>query len=136
MHSTSAWFEKGKPTALTEDLVSWLVTPPDMRAPSTQKAWAEAHGVPWETMRSYIRDERVKRLVSRASDKLNMSPERVQEVMDALFNRAKGGDTQAAKLYMEQVERIRKLQDDEPQGYESMDDAELEALARELAARS
>lgn len=124
-------FVSGEPNEKVSAFIDWLVTPPDMRVPATQADFGRENGVSASQLRDWKADERVKRLVSQRADTLNMSPDRVQEVMDALHRRAKTGDPQAAKLYMDQVARIESLKRESVSGYEEMTDEELDALADE-----
>lgn len=133
MQNRNAQWPGGKPPEHVIEYVEWLVIPESMRQPATKQAWADEHGVNRRTLNEWERDDRVKWAIRDRADALNMSPERVQEVMNALYRKAASGDVQAAKLYMDHVDKIMPR---EPAGggggYEDMTDQELAELAREV----
>jgi hypothetical protein len=60
---------------------------------------------------------------------LNINPERVQSVVDALWQRASSGDVKAASLYLQYIDKFtptRKITTDE-RDVSSLSDAELAA---------
>ena len=124
-------WEGGKPPDYVIEYVEWLVTPEAMRQPATKAAWAETHGFNRRTLTEWEHDDRVKWAIRDRADSLNMSPERIQGVMNALYNRALN-ETQAAKLYLEHVDKLMP-RDEKPQaGFEDMTDEQLAELAREV----
>ena len=120
----------GKPPQEVHDFVEWLCLPLDMRDPPSKRAYAEKIGRTIDTLRSWEKDDRVRPLIQAKADALNMSPERVQAVLNALYNRAATGDTTAAKLYLEHCERILPRKPPEPVGLETLSDEELQAQLR------
>jgi hypothetical protein len=125
-------WEGGKVPPLVLDYVEWLVMPEQMRDPKTKVAWAEQAGVNRRTLNEWENDDRVKWAIRDRADALNMSPDRVQAVMNALWKKAEGGDVQAAKLYLEHVDKIMPREPKGAGGYEDMTDEQLEELAREV----
>lgn len=128
-----AW-PKGKVPPHVLEYVDWLVLPESMRQPATKSAWAEEHGFHRRTLTEWEHDDRVRWAIRDKADTMNMSPERIQAVMNALYNKAAQGDVQSMKLYLEHVDKI--MPRDEPgsksKGYEDMSDEELAELAREV----
>ena len=123
----------GKPPEQVIEYVEWLVMPEAMREPKTKTAWADEHGVNRRTLNEWENDDRVKWAIRDRADALNMSPDRVQAVMNALWKKAEGGDVQAAKLYLEHVDKI--MPRDTPGsggGFENMTDEQLTELAKEV----
>lgn len=122
----------GKPPDYVVEYIEWLVTPEAMRKPATKTAWAAEHGFSPRTLTDWDHDDRVKWQIRERADALNMSPERVQAVMNALYRKAETGDVQAAKLYMDHVDKIMPREHEAQKGFESMSDEELAALAKEV----
>ena len=104
-NNTTQW-PNGKPPEIVHEFVDWLLLPEASRQPRTRAAWADEHGYDRSTVYGWEKDDRVRWLIRDKADELNMGPERVQQVMNALYARAAGGDVQAAKLYMEHVDKI------------------------------
>lgn len=126
-------WENGVPPQRVHDYVAWLVSPEGTRTPTTKTAYAAEHSISPSTLKDWERDDRVKKLIRDSADKLNMSGERIQQVMNAMWNKAQGGDVQAAKLYMDHVDKIMPRDGGGMGGgYEDMSDEELHELAREL----
>lgn len=118
-----------------QGLLDWLLQGPD-RSPSTQKAWAAETGIHEDSIRRIKRDPRFIREWDRRAAELNVNPERVQSVVDALWMRASAGDTKAASLYLQYVEKFtpkRRVVVDDDREASSMSDAELaDALESEI----
>lgn len=132
MRNNKTQWEGGKPPERVVEYVEWLVTPEAMRIPGTKTAYAEKIGVNVKTLREWEHDDRVRWLIQDRADALNMSPERVQEVMNALYKRALV-ETQAAKLYLDHVDKIMpRKAPEESGGFEDMSDEELAELAKEV----
>ena len=109
------------------NFLDWLLLGPE-REPSTQKAWAEAHEVHEDSLRRWKRDPRFIREWDRRAAELNINPERVQSVIDALWQRAADGDVKAASLYLQYIDKFtpkRKVAVEDDRDVVSMSDAEL-----------
>lgn len=99
--------EEDRPSAdeRREALVEWLILPESERIPRTKKEFAALYGVSTERLRQDINDPRVQNaIVSRGRQ--YMRAERTQAVVDALFARAIGAESEAAansaaKLWLE-----------------------------------
>ena len=124
--------------ALWKELLDWLLLGPE-RDPKHGYQWAKDHNIHADSLRRIKRDPRfVKESDARAAE-LNINPERVQSVVDALWARASDGDVKAASLYLQYVEKFtpkRKVvavDDREASGLSDEELAsELEAEVRHL----
>lgn len=123
----------GKPPQEVHDYVDWLLMPESQRVPATKKAYADAIGRTTTTLLVWEKDDRVKWIIQDKADKLNMSPERVQSVMNALFKKAESGDTAAAKLYLEHVDKIMPRKERHAGDLAELTDEELAEMAADLA---
>lgn len=98
-------------TAAQEEFLDWLVNP---ERQGTQSALAHKLGVHPNTLTSWkrdrpFRDEWDKRLAA-----LNVSPDRIQRITDAMYEAAIGGGPQAVKameLYLRFVDRFTPKQE-------------------------
>ena len=88
-----------------QGLLDWLLQGPD-RSPSTQKAWAAENGIHEDSIRRIKRDPRFIREWDRRAAELNVNPERVQSVIDALWQQAAAGDVKAASLYLQYIDKF------------------------------
>lgn len=132
MNNVKAQWPGGKPPEYVVEYVDWLCLPESMRQPATKAGWAEEHGLNRKTLNDWEHDDRVKWLIRDRADTLNMGPERVQAVMNALYNKAQNGDVQAMKLYLDHVDKIMPREPAGGGGYEDMTDEQLAELAREV----
>lgn len=120
------WPKDGSLPAVVEEYVEWLVSME--RQPSTKRAWAAEHGVSVSSLTNWDRDDRVRRAVDARCSELNMSPERIQSVIDAVFRSAQQGDMKAAQLYLQHVDRLApKRTIIEDRRVSSLSDEELRA---------
>lgn len=88
------------------EFVEWLVSPTWERTPKTQVEWARNHDVNAETVSRWKRDPRVKRQLEKRCDELNLSVDRIQEVINSVFKAATQGDMKAATLYLQHADRL------------------------------
>jgi hypothetical protein len=90
------------------EFLDWLVDP--NKQPPTQKEWAENHDLNPSTLRLWKSDKRFRDAWEKRLSQLNIRPDRVQEVVDAMHEKAKRGigpeSVAAAKLYLEYINRI------------------------------
>jgi len=88
-----------------QDFLDWLLRGP-ARQPRTQREWAAETDMHEDSLRRIKRDHRfIKEWDSRAAE-LNINPERVQSVIDSLWQRASDGDVKAANLYLQYIEKF------------------------------
>lgn len=89
-----------------QEYVDWLTNPEKPDDEPTQVAFAKKRNMWPQQLQQWKRDKRVRDNIERRFEQLNISPDRVQQVVDAMFARAKAGDTNAAKLYLQFIERL------------------------------
>lgn len=126
------WPEDGSLPQHVEDFVQWLVRPLWDRTPKSQADYGRANNVRPEQLSNWKRDPRVKKRIQELCDELNLSTERIQQVLNSVFRAATEGDMKAATLYLQHADRLaprRVVIED--QRLSSMSDDELKA---ELAA--
>jgi len=112
---------------LWKDLLEWLLLGPE-REPQTQRQWAQRNGVHEDSLRRIKRDHRFVREWDRRAAELNINPERVQSVIDALWQQAAGGDVKAASLYLQYIDKFtpkRKMVLDDERDVAGYSDEEL-----------
>lgn len=102
------WPEDGSLPERVQRFVEWLLTPKQERDPDeqSQRAWAQKYGVATETTSTWKRDPRVRKAIEKRADELNVSVDRIQSVVNALFKNAENGDVKAAALYLQYVDRL------------------------------
>ena len=98
------WKLQGGPLSpLQLEYIEWLCDP--ARAGS-KKAWALAHDISENTVHRWQKDRWFKDAQERRLAELNVSPDRIQVVIEALHLAASRGDTKAAALYLQYVDRL------------------------------
>ncbi len=126
------WDEESGSKVMPENwnlILDWLLLGPD-RDPKHQYQLAEDLGMHEDSIRRIKRDSRFMREWDRRAAELNISPERTQSVVDALYQQAAGGDVKAASLYLQYIDRFtpkRKVVVDDDRDASSMTDEELAA---------
>ncbi len=117
-----------------ELLIDFLVDPIPSASTPTQKAWAEQNGVAPQTAANWKGEPEFRAAWEKRLAQLNVSPDRTQAVVNAMFKRAEGGDTTAAKLYLEYVRQFQRPPEvDATVAAAELDDDELELLIAEAA---
>jgi transcriptional regulator with XRE-family HTH domain len=89
-----------------EQYLEWLVTPTTERTPRTQTELARQLGVDPTTLRRWEKKDWFKREWDRRVNEIQGSPERTQRLLDALYDKALGGDNKAAQLYLQATNRL------------------------------
>jgi hypothetical protein len=113
------------PKELTDtqlEYVQWRAQPQGVRG--TKKGWADDHGINERTLQRWESESWFRPALERELAKLNVEPDRIQVVLDALWKEAKGGDVQAAREYLKAVEELRPPRP-------SMEDASVASLTDE-----
>ena len=104
--------------------------------PRTQRDWASENKIHEDSIRRIKRDARFIKEWDRRAAELNINPERVQSVIDSLWQRASDGDVKAASLYLQYIDKFtpkRKVVVDDERDIEGYSDEELaEALEAEV----
>ena len=92
--------------ALQSEFLDWLLTSKDDREHNTIRSWAAAHGVSAATPTEWKKDRRFRREWEDRAAAKNISVDRIQNVIDTLYEAAVVGDVQAAKMYLSHVEKL------------------------------
>lgn len=111
--------------------IEWLVAP--VQEPSTQYAYAAQTNTAPKTLTNWKNLPEFREEWDRRLQELNVDPERVQEVMDALHIKAKGGDVRAIKLYLEVIDRFRPKVEVEVTRASDLTDEQLAELLEQAA---
>ena len=90
---------------LWKELLEWLLCGPE-RSPRTQREWAHENDIHEDSIRRIKKDSRFVKEWDRRAAELNINPERVQSVIDALWQQAAGGDVKAASLYLQYIDKF------------------------------
>jgi hypothetical protein len=93
-----------------EKFLNWLCTPANGRVPSSQNQYAIQEGVDETTLRRWKKKPVFKQEWERRVNELQSSPERTQQLLDNLFQRALEGDNNSAKLYLQATGRLAPVQ--------------------------
>ena len=93
-----------------EKFLNWLCTPANGRVPSSQNQYALAEGVDETTLRRWKKKPVFKQEWERRINEQQQSPERTQQLLDNLFQRALEGDNNSAKLYLQATGRLAPVQ--------------------------
>lgn len=116
------------------DLLDWLIDPVQGDL-NSQAKWGKANGVAEATITKWKKDPKFRQAWSTELAKRNVSPDRVQTVIDAMFEKAQLGDTTAAKLVLDYTNRFAPPTELEAADDASeLSDAELEAEYARLVA--
>lgn len=83
--------------------ITWLCDP---EREGSKAQWATANGLSVRTLYNWVNDRWFKVAYEQRLAELNISPDRIQVVIDALHAAAKRGDTKAASLYLQYVDRL------------------------------
>lgn len=94
----------------------------------TQREWAEANDVTEVTLRKWRKYQWFQHALERRMQELNVTPDRLQAVIDAMWKAAASGDVQAAKVYLAYVHTLKPpKQIQETGAFEDMTDEDLDA---------
>jgi hypothetical protein len=91
---------------LSEKQLAYILWLCDPEREGSKAQWAVANGLSVRTLYNWVNDRWFKVAYEQRLAELNISPDRIQVVIDALHNAAKGGDTKAASLYLQYVDRL------------------------------
>lgn len=129
---------------LQKEFLEWLVDPATTAEKGTQKEWAEAHDLATETPSRWKRDMAFRRAWDRRLHDMNISPDRIQTVVDEVYGIiTKAGafpadKIKAATLYLQFINRLspkdRAPAEDEQKPLEDMTDEELAEMASNVTA--
>lgn len=107
------------------EFIDFLLTPNH----GTQAEWAAANDVHSRTLSAWKSERFFREEWDRRAKKINGGIERVQQVIDALFQQALNGDVKAMSLYLQYVDRYTPTQKvvEEDRSVKDMSDEELAA---------
>ncbi|MEO6590309.1 MAG: hypothetical protein ABIP06_13505 [Pyrinomonadaceae bacterium] len=115
--------------------VEWYAVPEQKRVPRLMSEFAVLQGVPERTLSSWKKATWFREKLAELFDQVNVSPDRLQAVMDAMHAAAIGGNTKAAELYMRAAEVIAPKQMlVKVQSVDEMSDRELQEALKGAAA--
>lgn len=123
-------------TAQQEEYLEWLLTPKDSRNPSTKKAWAEDHGIHFNTLQVWEKRKDFKERWELGVKGLTESPERTQSLLDALYVKGIAGDVRSAELYLKATGQMASQQNiniKTETSVKELTDEELQALIIEMS---
>lgn len=115
------------------EFLDWWVTPNPDKVPRSIIAWAVEHDVTTETLRRWRKHDWWEVALRKRLAELNVSPDRVQAVIDALFATATDQEhkqqVQAARVLLEYTQQLMPVQPVLPadRGPENLTDDEVEA---------
>jgi len=98
-----AQLARGVLSATQLEYIEWLVNP---EREGSKTSFAADHGVAVKSMYNWMSDRWFNAAYEQRLAELNISPTRIQMVIDSLHNAAKNGDTKAASLYLQYVDRL------------------------------
>lgn len=116
--------------------LEWLVTPSHERVPRTQGEMARLLGVDPTTLRRWEKRPTFKSEWDKRVNEIQGSPERTQRLLDALYDKALGGDNRAAQLYLQATNRlIPQVTINQANSVSELSDDELNKLLAGMAER-
>lgn len=118
-----------------EQYLEWLLCPKGMRQPATQEAMADKLGVDTTTLRRWQKKPNFVEQWKKRVEELQGSPERTQNLLDSLYERAMNGDIKSAQLYLQATNRLAPQQVNvtTSSSASELSDKELEDLLASLA---
>jgi len=103
--SVARWREQGGPLSASQrEYIEWLCDP---ERSGSKAQWAKDRGLHPGTVYNWMQDRWFKAAYEQRLAELNIHPDRIQAVVDALWRAASGGDTKAASLYLQYVDRLQ-----------------------------
>lgn len=115
-----------------KQFLDWMMS--DNREPKTQQEWCRQTGWSPDSITNWKNDKRFIEKWEEAARAKNISIDRVQSVVDAIYASAAKGDIKAASLYLQYVDRFTPTQRvvTEDERVSVMSDKELESELRAL----
>lgn len=105
------------------EFIDWLLD--SERDPKTQQEWAVLHGFHPDSLGRWKRNPEFVREWEARARLVNVGVERTQAVVNALFGQAVNGDTKAASLYLQFVDKFT------PKQRITVEDGDVEGLSDE-----
>lgn len=95
-----------KPPWEIRKFIAWYIRPDKPRTMQWIPEYAEVRGVSVKRIRSWLKDPRVLAALDEACVQVNLRPDRIQAVVDAVWEKATRGDIKAAELYLKYAGRL------------------------------
>lgn len=114
------------------EFLDWLLS--DIKVPHSQSQWCSQNDVHERTVQGWKKDIRFKREWERRAGEKNISPDRIQDMVNTLYNAGKQGDTKAAMSYLAYVEKFMPppTRETADKGIQGMTDEELDRAILDL----
>ena len=87
------------------EFLEWLVSEDPNKG--SERQYAAQRGMASETLRRWKKGMVFRQQWERRLAELNISPQKVQDVVDAMHQKAAAGDTRAAELYLRYIDRLK-----------------------------
>ena len=118
--------------------IEWLCTPEALRNPQRQKDWCTENHVTFGKPAEWRNDPDFKLVWSRRMTELQVTPDRLAEILDSLHDQGVKGNHQAAKLWISTVQafmpKVNPVEEaPSATALADLSDDELEALVRDAA---
>lgn len=123
------------------EFIDWLIEPQQTRDPKTQKEFGKTINAPTTTLSKWKKDMKFREEWDRRLHDLNISPDRIQSVIDSMWAQACRGNVKAAELYLKYTDRFTpQVEITHVTSVEELSDEELENeyqgyLSQEVARR-
>jgi integrase len=102
------WPKDGSVPDYVQHWIDWLLTPKAERGDlQTLEQYCASVNLSPDTTRSWRARNRVRQAINRTADEMNLKPERIQRVIDAMFKAAEQGDTKAAMLVLQYADKLQ-----------------------------
>lgn len=98
------WPADGSLPDYVSEYVDWLIALD--KQPATKVQWAREHNRHLSVLARWEKDDRVRREIDRRASDYNMHPAQIQAVLNAVMKAAQAGDMNAAKLYLQHVDKL------------------------------
>lgn len=114
------------------EYLDWLLS--DIKVPSSQAQWCSQNDVHERTVQGWKREIRFKREWERRAGEKNISPDRIQDMVNTLYMAGKNGDVKAAQTYLTYVEKFMPppTRETADKGIQGMTDEELDRAILDL----
>jgi hypothetical protein len=99
---------------LTKDqseFLDWLIDPDQTRLPKTQKEYASEHHCSIRTLSEWKKRSDFREAWDRRLSDINISPDRIQAVVNSMWAQACRGNVKAAELYLKYIDRFRDVRE-------------------------
>ena len=116
--------------------IEWLVDPSPKSVKGSQAEFCRGRGIDISNPRKWKRSKPFRDALQARLDELNVAPDRIQEVVNALFVQATEGNTKAAELYLRYVERLQPQKVVVQRDAAELSDEELAAALESVKLRS